>query len=329
MQQTMETYNPAGPAHGPTAAPPGGKTYDMGYSDLFMELLERRSAARSATHLLPFLRPGMDLLDLGCGPGLITLGLARAVCPGEVTGLDRDGEQIGIARANARLEGVENTCFVPGDSMDLPFPSNSMDVVHCHAFLMHSPSIQEQLTEIVRVLKPGGILSSRDMDVPASFISSARDDNQGMWDMLGEMVRQEGGDSWMGRHLKTFFRNAGLEDVETGFSADSFTNPEEVKFLARFLCGMGAVPGVHGADGKLPRGLRPVAGTGGEVERSPRRGGLLPIRPRRGAEALEGRGHARAGGPRSRMGHPRSMSRRGEFVNRHSPMMLTVMSFCR
>ena len=257
MQQTMETHNMAGfepglTTNGLIATPQGGKTHDMDYSELFMELLEMRSADRNAAHLLPLLRPDMDILDLGCGPGHITLGLARAVYLGRVTGLDRNGEQVGIARANARLEGVENACFVPGDSLDLPFTSNSLDVVHCHGFLMYSPSIRDQLTEIVRVLKPGGILSSRDMDVPASFISPVRNDNQEMWDMLGEVIRQEGGDPWMGRHLKSFFRNAGLENVETGFSADSFTSPEEVKFLERFLVEWGLSPEFMARTGSSP-----------------------------------------------------------------------------
>ena len=252
MQKTMETHNPAGRGPGLTEAQPAGAAYGMGYSDLFVELLERRSAARNAAHLLPLLRPGMEILDLGCGPGLITLGLARAVYPGRATGLDQDGEQVGTARANARLEDVENVCFVPGESLDLPFPSGCLDAVHCHAFLMHSPRIREQMAEIVRVLKPGGILSSRDMDVPASFISPVRDDNQGMWEMLGEVVRQEGGDPWMGRHLKTFFRNAGLEDVETGFGADSFTSPEEVEFLARFLLEWGLSPEFMARTGSSP-----------------------------------------------------------------------------
>ena len=150
------------------------------------------------------------------------------------------------------MEGVENVCFVPGESLDLPFPGGSLDVVHCHAFLMHSPRIREQLAEIVRVLKPGGILSSRDMDVPGSFISPARDDNQGMWDMLGEVIRQEGGDPWMGRHLKTFFRNAGLEDVETGFGSDSFTSPEDVEFMARFLVEWGLSPEFMARTGGSP-----------------------------------------------------------------------------
>ena len=75
--------------------PPEREAYAMGYSDIFLKLLRRRSAGRNAAHLMPLLRPGMDLLDLGCGPGSITLGLAQAVWPGEVTGLDQNPEQAG------------------------------------------------------------------------------------------------------------------------------------------------------------------------------------------------------------------------------------------
>ena len=168
----------------PTAVlerPPEGKTYTMGYSDIFLRLLRRRTAARNAAHLLPLLRPGMNLLDLGCGHGSITLGLAQAVYPGTVTGVNLNPEQVEMARRSAAERRVENARFVSGDALDLPFPDNSLDAVHCHGFLMHSPRIRAQLAEIVRVLKPGGILGSRDMDVPASFIAPAsHKGNRGM-----------------------------------------------------------------------------------------------------------------------------------------------------
>ena len=215
--------------------PPEGETYAMGYSDIFLKLLRRRSAGRNAAHLMPLLQPGMDLLDLGCGPGSITLGLAQAVWPGEVTGLDQNPEQVELARRAAVDARTFNARFVTGDALDLPFPDSSLDAVHCHGFLMHSPSIKEQLTEIVRVLKPGGILASRDMDVPSSFIAPTHESNRGMWEMLGEVIRREGGNPWMGRQLKTFFINAGLEDVEPGYGADFFDSPEEVAFLEKFL----------------------------------------------------------------------------------------------
>ena len=154
--------------------PPERETYAMGYSDIFLQLLRRRSATRQAAHLIPLLQPGMDLLDLGCGPGSITLGLAQAVWPGEVTGLDQNQEQVKLARHAAADARTFNAQFVTGNALALPFPDSSLDAVHCHGFLMHSPRIKEQLTEIVRVLKPGGILASRDMDVPSSFIAPAQ-----------------------------------------------------------------------------------------------------------------------------------------------------------
>ena len=63
----------------------------MGYSDIFLKLLRRRSAGRNAAHLL----------DLGCGPGSITLGLAQAVWPGEVTGVKGGGkvDHVGVSTA--------------------------------------------------------------------------------------------------------------------------------------------------------------------------------------------------------------------------------------
>ena len=100
---------------------------------------------------------------------------------------------------------------------------------------MHSPRIREQLAEIMRVLKPGGIIASRDMDVPASFITPTHASTRGMWEMLGRVIRLEGGNPWMGRHLKTFLTNAGFENVEAGYDTDFFDSPGDVEFLAEFL----------------------------------------------------------------------------------------------
>ena len=106
--------------------PPKGETYAMGYSDIFLQLLHRRSAGRQAAHLMPLLQPGMDLLDLGCGPGSITLGLAQAVWPGEVTGLDQNQEQVELARRAAVENRALNARFVTGNALALPFPDSSL-----------------------------------------------------------------------------------------------------------------------------------------------------------------------------------------------------------
>ena len=113
-------------------------------------------------------------ISLGCGPGSITLGLARAVYPGRVTGLDQNGEQVELARVGTMEEQAGNARFVTGDALELPFPDGSLGRRPLPRLLMHSPRIREQLAEIMRVMKPGGILGSRDMDVPASLPHKCR-----------------------------------------------------------------------------------------------------------------------------------------------------------
>ena len=84
----------------------GQSEYTMGYSEEFLRLLHRRSPESDASHLLPPLKPGLSALDLGCGPGTITVGLARAVEPGEVHGIDIEDSQIEMARAAAADGGL-------------------------------------------------------------------------------------------------------------------------------------------------------------------------------------------------------------------------------
>ena len=71
--------------------------YSMGYSDEFRQLLDRRKAETHASHLLPHLKSEMRILDFGCGHGTISLGLAEAVAPGELHGIDMEESQIEIA----------------------------------------------------------------------------------------------------------------------------------------------------------------------------------------------------------------------------------------
>src|SRR5215207_5414518 len=84
--------------------------------------LATRTVAREAAFLLPHLRPGMRLLDVGCGPGSITVGLAAVLAPGEVVGLDLRPEPLAQARAEASRRGIANVRFEVGSAYALPFP---------------------------------------------------------------------------------------------------------------------------------------------------------------------------------------------------------------
>ena len=144
--------------------------YTMGYDENFQQLLRLRSAESHAAYLLPHLKSGHRVLDFGCGPGTISVGLARAIEPGELHGIDMEESQIGIARAAAQAGGHANATFHVGDVTALPFEDNFFDAAHCHAVLMHVPDTPRVLAEVKRVLKPGGIIGSREMFVSSSFL---------------------------------------------------------------------------------------------------------------------------------------------------------------
>ena len=75
--------------------------YTHGYDARFVERLQRRTVERAADFFLPHLKSGMSLLDCGCGPGSITVGLAEVVAPGEVVGIDIETSQVETARSHA------------------------------------------------------------------------------------------------------------------------------------------------------------------------------------------------------------------------------------
>lgn len=123
-----------------------------------------RTAANSAAYLLPSLQPGMDVLDVGCGPGTITVDLATLVPGGRVIGVDTSPEVLAKAAELAVARGVDNVELEEADVAALPYSDSSFDVVHAHQVLQHLLDPVAALREMRRVLRPGGVLAVRDAD---------------------------------------------------------------------------------------------------------------------------------------------------------------------
>ena len=210
--------------------------YAMGYSEEFLGLLARRNAETVASHLLPHLRPGMKVLDCGCGPGTISVGLAKAVAPGELQGVDIEASQIAMAQAAARAGGHDNAHFQVSDATNLPFADNTFDVAHCHAILMHVPKLAQALAEVKRVLKPGGILSARESVIGAYVFEP---DPQGglkqATDTFAKLLTANGGHPNLGKALKTVLLEAGFRDVHATASFEPFGEEEDRIFLQGFI----------------------------------------------------------------------------------------------
>src|SRR5262245_28424390 len=93
------------------------------------EIMVQRDVNRFAAFFIPQLSPGMRLLDCGCGPGSITLGLAQILYPGEVVGIDINQTEIQTAKAAAVQRGITNVTFQVGNANSLDFPDGSFDGV--------------------------------------------------------------------------------------------------------------------------------------------------------------------------------------------------------
>jgi ubiquinone/menaquinone biosynthesis C-methylase UbiE len=131
-----------------------GKIYTFGYSSGAIQIMASRTAEVHAKFFLPYLRAGMRVLDCGCGPGSITVGLAKAVAPGEAVGIDIEPAQLDMARTHAGEQAVTNVQFRIDYICDLSFPDGAFDAIFGHTILMQFAYPIRALAEVRRVLKP-------------------------------------------------------------------------------------------------------------------------------------------------------------------------------
>ena len=111
-----------------------GTNYTQGHHESVLRGHHRRTAEDSAAYLLPYLRPGLSVLDIGCGPGTITGDLAALVAPGPVTAVDQFGEVLDVARAEVQRRNLSNIRSPPPTSTDSTSPttpSTSSTPIRC------------------------------------------------------------------------------------------------------------------------------------------------------------------------------------------------------
>src|SRR5688572_5407989 len=134
----------------------------------------RPMANRKLSFLMPCLRPGMRVLDGGCGSGSITVGLADAVQPGEVVGVDVDAGQLTAARKAASDHGLTNVRFEEASLLSLPFEDDSFDAAYLSSVLEHVTDPAAVLRELCRVVRPGGVIGVRDHQ-PGAMLATPHD----------------------------------------------------------------------------------------------------------------------------------------------------------
>jgi ubiquinone/menaquinone biosynthesis C-methylase UbiE len=225
----MTDVNQPQPSRGPTDS----GCYVTGYSPPTIEHHASRTVARHAAFLLPHLRPGMTLLDCGCGPGTITIGLAQAVAPGQVVGIDMEPRVVLAASVLGKERGLSNVRFQVANVFELPFPEDTFDAVFAHALLNHLDQPIRALKEMGRVLKSGGVIGVRTGDEGGRIIAPVNQVLEAYYELHARIWQDYGRDLQFGRQLRSLLRQAGFVRVEASASYDCYGIPAETRSLAQ------------------------------------------------------------------------------------------------
>ena len=199
----------------------------MGFEDLMRD----RSAAQYADFVLPVIGRSAQVLDVGCGPGSITLGIAQAA--GHVTGVDVDDAEVAEARAYAADHGIGNVEFRQGTIYDLGVSEGSIDVCTLFAMLETLDDPLAGLAEVRRVLKPGGLIGASSIEYGGLILHGADvlplrrfyELRLALWEAQGDVH------PYRGRELRGLLIAAGFAQVETSTTYFSYGTEERVRMF--------------------------------------------------------------------------------------------------
>lgn len=172
------------------------------------------------------LTPGMNVLDVGCGPGTLTRKLAKWLGnDSQIIGIDRDSIFIDYAKKAAVQQGYGNIEYIQGDALQIPLESNSVDACTSHTVIEHIPNY-EFLLEQKRVCRTGGIISVMSARPDKSIVSysssipPASDREQELWKPIEQIWSMKDKKRGIGSYamepvqFPLLFEELGFVDIE-------------------------------------------------------------------------------------------------------------------
>lgn len=200
--------------------------YTHGHGPAVLANHVTRTAQDSMAFVLPYLHRDSRVLDVGCGPGSITLDLAAAIAgeggaASQVIGVENTPAPVAAAEELARRRGI-GAVFMTGDAQALPFQDGTFDVVVAHQVLQHLGDPVGALRECARVAAPGGIVAVRDADYDGMFFHPQP---EGMLEWQRDYrrrARANGGEPDAGRHLPEWASAAGFGPGQITFSTTTW-----------------------------------------------------------------------------------------------------------
>lgn len=176
-------------------------------------IIDARSLQQSHKRLAELIKPGMTILDVGCGTGSITSGIVDLVGPeGRVIGVDNNAELIDKARHN--YGHISNLHFEQCDIYNLPF-QDQFDIVNASRVLQWLSSPQDALEQMKKSVKAGGTVLILDynherIDWEPKIPESMRD----FYTSFLNWRKEAGMDNEIADHLSGMFDRAGLQNIQ-------------------------------------------------------------------------------------------------------------------
>ncbi len=200
--------------------------YTHGHHDAVLRSHRWRTVENSARYLVPHLDEGARLLDVGCGPGTLTVDLARRLRSGQVLGIDRDQGIVDEAFRHATESTVTNVETRIGDVYQVDEPSGSFDIAHAHQVLQHLSDPVRALEEMARLVGRGGLVAARDADYGAMTWYPSNDCLDRWREVYQSVARANGAEPDAGRRLLAWGRSAGFTDITASASTWCFADDE-------------------------------------------------------------------------------------------------------
>ena len=157
--------------------------------------------------------PDATVLDVGCGPGLLSAPLAGMVPQGRLVGIDADPKLLELARARAASKGRDNATFIEAWADNIPLADGHGDFTYARFLFQHLPHPVAVARELGRVTRSGGRVVLVDTDDAAIIVEPPV---EGLDDLIrGSQIGQArmGGDRMVGRKLRSILHDAGLVDI--------------------------------------------------------------------------------------------------------------------
>jgi SAM-dependent methyltransferase len=191
--------------------------YEFGSAEEELARLELQGRALAPATRMIFtaagMRPGMRVLDLGCGAGDVTFAAADLVGPeGSVVGVDRSPDALARARLRAGQRGEAQVQFVEGDVHD-PAPGGPFDAIIARLLLMYIPDPAAVLRRQAAALRSGGLVVPIEFDIPTARALPASPLVSQTVAWLAEAFAKGGIQPSLGTRLWAILREAGLRPL--------------------------------------------------------------------------------------------------------------------